>query len=209
MGNDVLYNSVKYQRVSGNSASGTRFNKFMKDGVDLHYQDIGKHSMSEGDSLYVNVAKDNIKYERIVEWIIPDSRNTYGAYDRDKYKYQDVVWDAIQFKNPFKFPLTTAPVAVYTKNRFSGQQIIHWRDSGEETTVHITKALSVRVRQTENEVQNARDFVMVGGLTFQFITQLGGMTSILKYIAESINNQEVIELGNRLINPRHIIYYEY
>ena len=53
------------------------------------------------------------------------------------------------------------------------------------------------------------NFAMLGGLNFQFITKLGGLKEVLTYIAESINNQEVIELGNRLINPRHIVYYEY
>ena len=53
------------------------------------------------------------------------------------------------------------------------------------------------------------NFVMTGGITFQFIAKLGNLQQILSYIAESINNQEVIELGNRLINPRQIVYYEY
>jgi len=53
------------------------------------------------------------------------------------------------------------------------------------------------------------NFVMLGGLNFQFGVKLGTLKQVLTYIAEAINNQEVIELGNRLINPRHIVYYEY
>lgn len=68
--------------------------------------------------------------------------------------------------------------------------------------------------QSTNHEENAMEdvpinFVLVGGLSFQFIVKLGNLQQVLTYIAESINNQEVIELGSRLLNPRQIIFYEY
>jgi len=130
--------------------------------IDLHYQCIGKRTMAEGDSLYVRVAKKKIKYERIIEYIIPDRRNEHGQYynnyqmERDPERFQDNLWDSVRFKNPFDFPMTTAPAAIYVKGRFSGQQISYWTDPGEIATIPITKALSVRTVHGEQELPDSR-----------------------------------------------------
>ncbi|MHC4200665.1 MAG: hypothetical protein ACYSU0_11790, partial [Planctomycetota bacterium] len=84
------------------------------EGVDLHYQPIGKRTLAEGESLAVGVAKARAPYERIVEWIVPDTRNADGRHIRDHErrqnpeKYRDAAWDAVRFRNPFAFPMTTA-----------------------------------------------------------------------------------------------------
>ena len=49
--------------------------------MDLHYQPIGKRTLAEGDSLALTVAKGKADYERIVEWLVPDTRDEYGRYD--------------------------------------------------------------------------------------------------------------------------------
>src|SRR5262249_31823540 len=48
------------------------------EGVDLHYQSIGKRTLAEGDALALSVAKSKAAYERIVEWLIPDNRDEFG-----------------------------------------------------------------------------------------------------------------------------------
>lgn len=53
------------------------------------------------------------------------------------------------------------------------------------------------------------NFVLTHGITFQFVTKLGNLKDVLTYIAECINNNEVVELGRRLINPSQIVFYEY
>ena len=50
------------------------------EGVDLHYQSIGKRTLAEGDALALRVARGEAAYDRIVEWPIPDMRNEYGRY---------------------------------------------------------------------------------------------------------------------------------
>ena len=39
------------------------------EGVDLHYQSIGKQTLDEGDSLSLETAKGKANYERLVEWL--------------------------------------------------------------------------------------------------------------------------------------------
>jgi hypothetical protein len=147
--------------------------------IDLHYQYIGKRTMAEGDSLYVRVAKKKVKYERIIEYIIPDRRNEHGQYynnyevERDPERFQDNLWDSIRFKNPFDFPMTTAPAAIYNRGRFSGQQISYWTDPGETAVVPVTKALSVRSTHGEQELPDSRGTTYILGKRFRQVAVQG------------------------------------
>lgn len=146
------------------------------EGVDLHFQSISHRSLNEGDSLAIRVAKDQADYERIVEWIIPDSRNAEGRYIEDYQrrqnpdKYEDAAWDAIRFKNPFDFPMTTAPAIINSKDHFNGQTLSYWVNSGESTTLHITKALSIRTKSVEHEKEGDRTIVNVGGNKYRKVS---------------------------------------
>jgi hypothetical protein len=139
------------------------------DGVDLHYQEIGRHTLDEGDSMAIKVARAKSSYQRIVEWIVPDTRGVHGQHiqdyqrTQDPERYQDAAWDAVRFKNPFSFPMTTAPAMVVSKGRFNGQRMSYWVNSGEETTLHITKALSIRTFSAEEEERGPRKDLYLGG----------------------------------------------
>jgi hypothetical protein len=139
------------------------------EGVDLHYQPIGRQTLDEGDSLALETAAGEAEYDRIVEWIVPDARDGQGRYipehqrQSDPEAFQDAVWDAIRFRNPLKFPMTTAPAMIASGDRFNGQQMSYWVNVGEQTTLHVTKALSVRTRSAEHEVEGTREVVYIGG----------------------------------------------
>ncbi|MGA2442732.1 MAG: hypothetical protein ABSH08_17395, partial [Tepidisphaeraceae bacterium] len=85
------------------------------EGADLHFQPIGKHSLGEGDSLMVSVAQNTAPYDRIVEWIVADNRDVDGraveaSRNGDSAEpRRDQPWDAIRFKNPLPFAMTTGP----------------------------------------------------------------------------------------------------
>lgn len=139
------------------------------EGVDLHYQDIGKLTLDEGDSVVLPVASGKAAYETLVEWIVPDTRTATGRYisesqqNNNPEKYQDAAWDAARFKNPLPFPMTTGPAMVVSKGRFNGQRLSYWVNPGETTTLHITKALSIRTRHVEYEEKGQREDLYVGG----------------------------------------------
>ncbi len=150
------------------------------EGIDLHYQSIGKQTLGAGDSLMLEIASAQAQYERISEWVIPDTRDANGQYVRDyEYnqnpeKYQDEIWDAIRFKNPFSFPMTTGPAMMTAKNRFYGQSMSYWVNSGEETTLKITKSLSIRSKHSEQEEEGGeRDVINYGGRSFRKVNVKG------------------------------------
>jgi len=138
------------------------------EGADLHYQDIGRYTLARGDSLAVDTGTAKAPYEAIVEWTVPDTRTPDGRLvpehqrESDPDRCKDAAWDALRFRNPLPFPMTTASAVVVANGRFNGQQLSYWVNPGEETTLRVTKALSVRTRFTEHEVDASRDFVRVG-----------------------------------------------
>ena len=139
------------------------------EGVDLHYQPIGKRSLKRGDALALTVGKGTAAYERIVEWVVPDSRNEYGGYDgRSHAADEDSAWDALKFKNPLGYPMTTGAAMVVADGAFNGQRTSTWVNAGEETVLRVGKALSVRTRSLEHEQQvKDRDLVWIGGRQYR------------------------------------------
>jgi len=147
------------------------------EGADLHYQDLGRQTLGEGDSLGVETASGKADYERIVEWIVPDTRRDdgqgYAQQPEVADEQQEGVWDAVRFRNPLEFPMTTAPAMVVSGGRFEGQRMSYWTNRGEQTTLHVTKALSIRTRSTERELPDSREFAWVGNHNYRKATVQG------------------------------------
>ena len=177
---DALGNSiVSQQRITDNQRWGGRAELALGatpsgEGVDLHYQSIGPRTLAEGDALALTVAKGKSEYERIVEWIVPDTRNAYGQPENAG---EGDTWDALKFKNPLPFPMTTGPATVTAHGQFNGQRTTYWVNSGEETLLRVEKALSVRTRAIENEQLNkdgsGRDLIWIGGRQYRKTTVEG------------------------------------
>lgn len=179
--------SFRSDSLLGNSMSQAVFNRAADDAGaglpdlaesggaqgDVHYQSIGHHDLAAGDTLSLEIARATTPYERIVEWVIPDQRDEYGRYRsrsggrRDTQDDEDQAWDAVQFKNPFSFPMTTAPAVVVEGGHFRGQSLSQWVNPGQETSLHITKALSVRTEHTEREEEGAREVVWISRNDYQ------------------------------------------
>jgi len=143
------------------------------DGVDLHYQAIGRRSLRAGESLLLEVAEGRADYQRIVEWITPDLRDEFGnpgewwRRQHTPEELTDEPYDAVRFRNPLPFAMTTAPAMIVSGERFNGQQTSRWVNAGEQTTLPITRALSMRARRFEQEEAGEREVIDYGGATFR------------------------------------------
>lgn len=161
------------------------------EGPDVHYQPIGKRTLAEGDALALDVASAQAPYERIVEWLVPDTRHADGRYVRENErnenpeKYQDAAWDALRFKNPLPFPMTTGVAVTVANGRFQGQRMSYWANVGEQATVHITKALSIRTRSVEHEQEGTREIVWIGGDDYRK-TAVKGQLSVSNHRNENV-----------------------
>ena len=186
---DVTMNSIMVQRASPEyGVQGPQINTLPgHEGVDLYYHPIGKRTLAKGDALALTTRKGDADYERIVEWLIPDHRDAFGnptnrrGEDTESGESADVPWDALRFKNPFPFPMTTAPALVSANGKFSGKRLTNWVNAGEETTLRVTKALSIRTHAVENEQQtrngaSEREVIDIGGRRFRRATVEGELT---------------------------------
>jgi hypothetical protein len=180
--NPITINSARQQAVTSNESSpvgSVDLAAFAGEGVDLYQQSIGKRSLLDGDSMVVSTGSGKAAYERIIEWILPDTRDAYGRYvqdyqrQQDPEKYDDSAWDAIRFKNPLPFPMTTAPVMIVSNEKFNGQQLSYWVNPGEETTLRITKALSLRTLHIEQEEPGQREIITTGADSYRKVSVKG------------------------------------
>jgi hypothetical protein len=137
---------------------------------DIHYEGIGRHSLKSGDSMSLDIASAESPYERVVEWVVADARDRNGRYQRasgDTPARDEAPWDAVRFSNPFRFPMTTAAAIVMENGKFRGQSLSEWVNPGQRTTLHITRALSVRTESSENEEEGQRQIEGIGGNDYQ------------------------------------------
>jgi len=157
------------------------------DTIDLFFLPLGPRTLKKGSSIALTTGKAEAEYERIVDWRIPDNRDEWGNPNRDGRRVdpstgetlQDDIWDALKFKNPLPFPMTSAPAMVVTAGNFSGQRSVLWTNKGEEATLRVNKALSIRAKHVEYENQTGangaaeRDVVYIGGRRFRKVTVNG------------------------------------
>lgn len=156
------------------------------DGVDLHYESIGRRTVATGEALKLEVDSAEAGYRRIVEWIVPDTHDAYGnrvdPRNRNRSGNSDAdgdgdPWDALQFRNPLSMPMTTGPATITEGGRFNGQTISYWVSRGEQTTLKVTKALSIRTFAVENEQQGqSRDMVYIAGRSYGRVRVEGSLT---------------------------------
>ena len=164
----IFSNTISYSAPSDTTVQPAT------DGVDMHHRAIGRFDLAEGDALVLPLASAEADYERIVEWKVPDLRDEYGRPTHDRHRgfggagaSDPDAWDALRFRNPFDFPMTTAPALVMDGTRFNGQRTSTWVNPGEEATLRITKALSVRTSASEYEDGGERELVRIGGRNYR------------------------------------------
>jgi len=134
--------------------------------ADIHYQAIGAMALGEGEALALRTAEAGAEFDRIVQWVILNDRDEYGRenHPAEVGEGEGEPWDAITFRNPFDFPMTTAPAAMFDGVRFLGQSQSGWVNVGGRATIPLTRALSVSGVYSETEEEGGRGEVRVFGL---------------------------------------------
>ncbi len=150
----VMFNSQHgYDGPTNNASDKMSENTKNK---DLFYKNIGKHSLKKGESTYIPLDKATADFKRIVKWDMSSLRDHYGRY-KSNYKINEECWNAIIFKNPFNYPLTTGTVQFCEDNKFIGQGSSSWFNPQQEAALNVNKSLTVVVKYSETEDQAIRE----------------------------------------------------
>ncbi len=186
-GSSWTSNVVSQQlKMSENMAASSSFNSQAEGGKDIHYQLLGKLTLDKNESLSRITASAETKYQRIVEWNIPQTRQADGKYKSvDNDKIRKGVWDTLNFKNPLPFPMTTAAVVIEANKKFRGQRMTYWVDQNETASIAITKALSIRAKSTEQENAANRTAVTIAGNNYQK-TKVKGLLNISNHRSKAV-----------------------
>jgi hypothetical protein len=138
--------------------------------ADIYIQPIGARELAKGESLAMSVARKEAAFERVVEWSVNDPRDPRGRYTRREPSDEEAPWDAVRFRNPFDFPMTTAPAMIVEQGSFRGQTRSDWVNPGQVNCLRVTKALSVRAEYHEVEEEGKREVVWIAGDDFRRTT---------------------------------------
>lgn len=111
-------------------------------GSDVHYREVGKVTLGKDETVTLPLGAKETKVERLVDWDLNDRRDFWGRLNGKEFNPE--LWDAVRVRNPFGFPLTTAPMEVVEEGRIVGQNPCAWTNPGDEAIVKVTKALSVK-----------------------------------------------------------------
>jgi hypothetical protein len=114
------------------------------DGTDAQFTSIGKRSLKEGESLSLSVGRAKVAYERVIEWNVASDESGSIAEE---------TWDVLHFKNPFTFPMGTAPAMVMDKDQFKSQRTCSSAMVGEGSSLRFTRSRDTRTRGQEREDQ--------------------------------------------------------
>ncbi len=145
------------------------------EGVDLHFESIGKRTLLRDESISLTVGKAKADYERIVEWTVGTSP-VAKKHGSTRSEQKDEMWDILLFKNPFKFPMTTAPALVVENGKFNGQRTSYWANVGEEANLRITRSLSIRARSLEQADSKPNERVVVDDKNYSKVYLKGELT---------------------------------
>jgi hypothetical protein len=203
----MVSNTISFNATAPSRGPGFNLGAIPEgEGVDLHFEPIGKRSLLDGEALSVALGKANADYERIVDWRVGSAPGHLAHRD----PASDEMWDAVHFKNPFKFPLTTAPAMVVENGKFNGQRTCYWTNVGEETNLRITKSLSLRTQcQEEEDKAKKPERVVVGRHDYLLIHLKGELVinnhrkeAVKIHIHYSIRGDVVQSQGNPSITLR-------
>lgn len=159
---NVVYN-VSPPR-SGPSGSNVLSNTDM----DIHFREIGSLDITKGQSMLIQLGENNVNVEKLIMWSIAPVQDQYGRFQSSSNRKKSPgIWDAYMFKNPFTFPMTTAPITLYRDGRLYSQNISYWTPPGQTSTVKFSKALDIAADSRERELQGKRKTIEIEGDDFR------------------------------------------
>ncbi len=168
----LMRNNMMAFAADMETGGGAAVPQLPPDGMDMFFQPVGKLSMKKGESRYLELAQAQTPYRRLLEWTIPTQQELerFGYNNPEREKALSDIWECVVFQNPFDFPLTTAPAALYSQADFSGQAELAWVNPKQEATLKTTKALSIKTEVTEVEdisKSKSRESVTYNNTTMQ------------------------------------------
>lgn len=192
---------------------------------DLFYYPVEKVYLRKGEVGYYPLFSEAVPYRHIYQWKIADYIDDLEYYRRnrrepDQQPEEEAVWHCLRLENRMNLPWTTAPAEIVKEGNILGQDTLTYTPSKGESTLRITRAVSVKAEQVEYETDRKRDALRLYGSSYDLVTVKGEMSvrnfqekaitlEIEKILTGEVKNSEpeakVAKLarGLRRANPRN------
>ena len=157
---------------------------------DLFFYPLEKVQLAKGQVGYFPLFTETVPYKHIYQWNIPDYVNQEDRYrrrrrDEQEGEPEEEVWHSVRLENVSKIPWTTAPAQILKDDLILGQDTLKYTPVQGETTVRITRAVSVKAEQVEFEIERKRDAMRMYGDHFDLIT-VQGKLSVTNFLPKPI-----------------------
>lgn len=154
---------------------------------DLYYYNLGKISLPKNNKGNYSIFASTLGYKDKYEAVVPDRVN-YASYlycDNTENIYE--VFHSVELKNSTTFPFTTASVMVITdKDQFLAQDLLKYTPTGAVTTIKLSKAIDIILKNTEEEVTRVDNFKKIAKTTYSKVTLKGNIT------VENLQQKDVV-----------------
>jgi hypothetical protein len=157
---------------------------------DLFFYPLEKVQLAKGQVGYFPLFTETVPYKHIYQWNIPDHVNQEDRYrrrrrDEQEREPEEEVWHSVRLENVSRLPWTTAPAQILKEDLILGQDTLKYTPVQGETTVRITRAVSVKAEQVEFEIERKRDALRMYGDHFDLIT-VQGKLSVTNFLPKPI-----------------------
>ena len=147
---------------------------------DLFLYPVEKVHLKKGEVGYLPLFTESVPYKHIYQWKIPDyvTEEERYSYDRrrEEREREEEVWHCLRMENSTKVPWTTAPAEIVKEALILGQDTLNYTPVKGETTLRITRAVSVKAEQLELETERKRDAAQLYGHHYDLITVEGKLS---------------------------------
>jgi hypothetical protein len=187
---NVMQTRGNYYAADKDAASGAAFESaFSTEGEkngDMYIYKIGKITIGKNSKAIYPIFAGNIEYKDKYEGTIYDKTNYAYKRAADNEETPFDVYHSIEIKNSASVPLTTAPITIINeKEQFLAQDQLNYTPVGAPSTVRLSKAVDIIMKNAEEESTRTDHAKRVGGQVYSSIKLKGKIT------IENFQNKEV------------------
>lgn len=174
------YKMVRSMAIAEADAAGAFEETFSTEGEksgDLYFYKLGKISLAKGAKGSFPIFGKELEYKNKYECNIPDHVNFYATRFTNNEENKHDVFHSLEIKNTSGVPLTSAPVMVLNeKEQFLAQDNMNYTPQNATTSVRLSKAIDVVLKNQEEETNRNDSYKKVGKSNFGKVVIKGNIT---------------------------------
>lgn len=166
---------------------------------DLFLYRIPKVTLKRGERGYYVLLENELPYEHLYVWDIPDSIGKQLEY-MDISSLPKDVWHCIEFQNSTSLPWTTGLATMMKEEMVLGQDTMKYTSIGAKALLRITKALDVRADYSEEEIERTRQALKLPNSQVFDLVVLKGTLEIINHKNENIRMRITKEITGEIVS---------